>query len=441
MRMETKYLVSFDYLALGLCVALVTLGVISIAGATVEQPTSSLWVRQLEWSLLGMGFLIAVLLVDYQVLIRYAMVIYLAGLFGLLLCFSPWMGHESHGAQSWIKIKEIPFQLQPSEFAKITTILMLAKVLSNRQEQWNGILDLVRPLLVGFIPALLVLKQPDFGTAVVYGPITLLMMYVAGMPMSYLLLLFSPVLCLWGINHGLLWIMGWIVLISSLWLIALICRVPWTIWLPCLAVTCAAYVMIYQHGQTVWEHLPEHQKGRVQGYLNPDFDPSKTNYNINQSKIALGSGGFHGQGFGQGTQSTHGFLQEYQHDFIFPVVGEQFGFLGTMILLAMFLLMILRGLDTALETKALQGALLGAGVVALFFTHILINIGMVTGLIPVTGLPLTFISYGGSFMISSMVGVGLLVNIRMRSATEMVKESVFKARNPMSIPTTFYDEF
>lgn len=437
---DSKIWYSIDYLSLILAIALAAMGIVSLCGATLGNETMSHWVRQIIFVVVGFIFIIGLIFLDYRFLIRHAILIYMIGIVGLLLCFVPFLNHHVKGATSWIKLPGFP-QIQPSEFAKITTIILLARFLGNRKGQWNGLLDVLRPLIIGAFPAILILKQPDLGTAIVFGPVTLLMMFVAGMPISYLLLLLSPLLCMFGIFDDILYIMVWFGLISGLLLMAVIKRVPWTITAPCLTVAVAAYLGVFVYGQEVWEKVPPHAKNRLVGYLYPDTDLKKTNYNIWQSKVALGSGGFWGKGFGNGTQSKLEFLPEFQHDFIFPVVGEQFGFVGGLSLLAVFLLLMTRGLDTAVASKTMQGSLIAVGVVALFFSHIIINVGMVTGLLPVTGLPLTFISYGGSFMISSMIAVGLIMNVRMRSITETVEERFHTNRPQMVLPTRISDDF
>ena len=431
----------FDFITLILTLLLIGFGVVALAGATMENSTANLWIRQVAWVMMGLVCLFCVLLVDYQFWIRHALLVYLAGLVGLLLCFTPFLGHVSHGATSWIKIKGIPLQFQTSEFAKITTIIMLAKILSTKKEEWNGLLDILKPLSIAALPSLLIAKQPDTGTALVLIPITLVMMFVAGLPYPHLLLLISPALCLFGVSHDLLSLLLWVSLISFLLLLVVITKVPWTVWVPFLSLSVFAFVFVHEYGNVIWEHLPEHQKGRVLGYINPDFELNKTNYNINQSKIALGSGGFWGKGLGHGTQSKYQFLPELQHDFVFPVVGEQLGFWGGGTILGLFLLMFIRGIDTAMEARSLQGALLVSGVIGLFFTHLTVNVSMVSGLLPVTGLPLTFISYGGSFMLASMVGVGLIMNVRMWAAWEMLKDGFSAGRSQMSLPRKISDDF
>jgi rod shape determining protein RodA len=438
-----KDILHFDFLAFGLTTALIVCGLFAISGASapIEDGSwmSSLWFDQFIRVMIGVVFMSLIIFVDYQTFTRYSFIFYIAAVILLLLCFSP-IGQKTKGAFSWLKVGGLP-SIQPSEFAKLAVILFLANILSRRHEQWNGLLDMLKPLAIGIIPSLLILKQPDLGTAIIFGPVTIAMMIVSGMPLTYVLLMFSPFLCFFAISHEILFIILWFLIICSLLLMAIIYRVPATVWTLFLVIAVAAYIGVFQYGETIWEKLPDHQKSRIEVYLNPETNLKSTNWNINQSKIALGSGGMHGKGFGNGTQSTHGFLPEYQHDFIFPTIGEQFGFFGTMLLLSLFLLLLLRGIDTALETKSLQGSLIASGIVAMFFSHIFINVGMVTGLIPVTGLPLTFISYGGSFMITNLMAVGLLINVRMRSAEEYTKDSMFKMESQMSIPTTYSSEF
>jgi rod shape determining protein RodA len=442
---DSKIWFKIDYLSLLLMLSLVTVGILAIAGATTAEYTvdvirdKPLWVKQIAWALLGLVFLAGVVWVDYRLLIKYAPLLYILGIIGLILCYIPLFSHVSHGARSWVKLGIGP-QIQTSEIAKLTTLLMLARFLSNRKAQWNGLQDVIIPLAIGAVPAVLILAQPDLGTAVVFIPMTLIMMYAAGLPHSYLLLLLAPASCIMAIIPGVIPFLIWISLIFSLLLSIAYFRVPWSIWLPALTVTILAYAAIYNYGPVMWEHVPEHQKNRIIGYMNPEFDPRNTNYHIIQSKIALGSGGFWGKGLGEGTQGILKFLPEFQHDFVFPIWGEQAGFVGGTILLVLFLLLLMRGIDTALHTRVMQGALIAVGVVSLFFAHILINVGMVTGLLPVTGLPLTFISYGGSFMVCSMMAVGLIMNVRLRNSVDLIKERFGSNRPAMELPKTISDD-
>jgi len=438
---DSKIWYKFDYLTLLLTLALITIGIITIGGATYATDGNTVWVKQLIFAIVGLFLLIGILFLDYRVLIRYSPLYYTISLISLILCYVPGLSHKAKGAYSWIEIPIINFTLQPSEFVKIATILMLARVLGARRENWNSAWDVIFPLMIGAIPSILIATQPDIGTASVFIPVTLLMMFVAGMPYPIILLLFAPLTCFFGVSSNILFILIWVAILASLLLLAITKKTPLGITIPCILITVLAYFVVFQYGTDIWDKVPEYQKARIYGYMNPEFDPNGANFNVNQSKIALGSGGFWGKGIGEGTQSKFGFLPEFEHDFIFSLVGEQFGFFWASILLGMFLLLILRGVDTAMETKTLQGSLISSGVVSLFFSHIFINVGMVTGLLPVTGLPLTFISQGGSFLITSMIGVGLIMNIRMRTSEEMLREGFSSDRPSMALPTKFSDDF
>lgn len=430
-----------DFVALLLVTGLVGFGIAAIMGSTINDPSDSTWIRQTVWVGLGFVLLIGVMLVDYRWFIRWAPVVYGLALLALVLCFVPPFAHEAKGATSWIRIPGIPIPFQPAEFAKIATVLMLTWWMGRRQCRWNGFLDMAVPLAIGIVPSLLILRQPDLGTAIVFGPITVLMMFVSGMPLANVVLLLSPMLCLLGVVHDPIFLLLWVGLMSGVVLLTLWERTPWTVWVPFVTIACLAYVTVFAFGEKIWEEMPHHQKERLISYMDPEFDLKGANYNIYQAKIALGAGGFWGKGLGEGTQSTLGFIPEFEHDFIFTALGEQLGFIGGATLLGLFLFLIIRGLDTAIESKTLQGALIATGVIAMFFSHIFVNVGMVTGLLPVTGLPLTFISYGGTFMLANLIGVGLLLNVRYRASVSPAVESLGPNRQTMNIPKTYSEDF
>lgn len=430
-------LAEVDYLTLLLAFLLIGLGLASITGATLSG-SGFQWFSQSKWVLLGLPLLIGVLFIDYRQMVRYAPLFYILGIVGLILCFTPVIGHKSHGASSWVKLG--PVSMQPSELVKLTTLLMLAQWMGARKGQWDGLLDVLKPLAIGVLPSLLILVQPDLGTAIVFGPLTLVLMFVAGLPITHLCLILSPVFCLLGAFHSIELILLWVAGLTALLLASVWKRVSWTIWLPFISLACAAYLGVFIYGQTIWEKLPPHHQARIENYLNPEANMRDTGYNIMQSKIALGSGGFKGKGMGNSTQAEYEFLPEYEHDFAFSILGEQMGFVGGAVLLGLFLLLITRGVDTAMESRSLEGALIATGVITIYFSHIFINVGMVTGLLPVTGLPLTFVSYGGTFMLTNMLGVGLLINIRMQARRVEDPEARFTGRPPMALPTKVDDD-
>jgi rod shape determining protein RodA len=271
-------------------------------------------------------------------------------------------GMITSGAQRWIRIGSLSFQ--PSEFVKISLIMALAKFFHRPPHREGYTLrNLPLPFFFVFLPIVLILKQPDLGTAII------------------LLLIFVSVL--------------------------IFVRIRWSSLLT-IGLAGAAVIPL------LWRFLKEYQKKRIITFFNPDLDPLGAGYHLIQSKIAVGSGGIVGKGFMKGTQCKLGFLPEQQTDFIFSALGEEWGLVGSLLLVGLYLALILWGLRIAVEAKDRFGAILAFGVVSMFFWHVLINIGMVLGMMPVVGIPLPFLSYGGSFLISTLIGIGLLLNVSMR---------------------------
>lgn len=299
---------------------------------------------------------------DYAKLKKYAKPLYIINL--LMLVAVMFVGTSALGAQRWIQLG--PITLQPSEFSKLIMIICTASILSDRVGQlntWRQVLPI--GLYVG-IPFLLVLKQPDLGTSLVFLAITFGMLFVGRIKMSLLRNVFL------------------------------------------------AGVVLAPVG---WHFLKDYQKSRITVFLNPNADPFGAGYHIIQSKIAIGSGMLFGKGLFQGTQSQLNFLPENHTDFIFAVAGEEFGFIGTTIILLLYGVVIYRGLSIALHASDDFGTLLAVGVVSMFLFHILVNVGMTSGIMPVTGVPLPFMSYGVSSLTTNMLMVALLLNINAHHQT------------------------
>ena len=283
---------------------------------------------------------------------------------------------------------------------------------------------------------LIILKQPDFGTAIIFIPILLTMLFVGGADVSHLItivLIASIAIVLpmvltyreWVGAEGSSFLLdffqdaGLLLIVSGVLL--LITLVTFTlhffstmkflrkIYIPGVIISLGLMISV-----VIQKLFKVYQKRRILVFLNPDLDPQGSGYNIIQSKIAIGSGGFLGKGFLKGSQSQLGFLPEKTSDFVFSVVSEEWGFIGSIILVGLLGFIVLRGVQTAFEAKDKFGALLASGITTIFFFHIIINIGMAVGIMPVTGLPLTFISYGGSNLFVSMISIGILLNIRAR---------------------------
>lgn len=303
--------------------------------------------------------MLAVAVVPMRLLLRYAYVIYFLCLGGLVVVDI--IGHTGMGAQRWLKVGGLT--LQPSELMKLAVILALARYYHTLAlGDIRSFPTLIPPLVLLAVPAVLILRQPNLGTTVIMGGVGVAIMFVAG--------------------------------------------VQWRYFIGVLAALPAAAL-------AAWPLLHDYQKRRVLTFLEPEQDPLGAGYNIMQSMIAVGSGGMFGKGLLQGTQGRLNFLPEKHTDFIFTVLAEEWGFIGGMTLLLLYLLLLAAGIAVATVSRSAFGALVAAGITAFVFLHLFINIAMVMGLLPVVGLPLPFLSYGGSIMLSTLLGMGLLLNAHL----------------------------
>jgi len=360
---DRRLVQNFDWLLLGLVVIIAAMGIVNLysAGFNRTPPGSNpIYLKQVYWLAVGLALMGLTLLYDYRHLAKLAYPIYIISL--VLLLAVMFGGKMVSGSRRWLPLG--PFAFQPAELTKIAIILVLARYFSRRQ---TGSLlrfrDLLAPMAMVLIPVLLIVRQPDLGSGI-------LVLLVA---MSMLLFV--------GIN--------WRTLLGSTMTLVLLSPV-------------------------IWHFLKDYQRQRVLTFLNPEQDPLGAGYHIIQSKIAVGSGMFWGKGFLHGTQSQLHFLPEQHTDFVFSVFAEEWGFLGSVVLLLLFTGLTLWGLQVARDCKENFGQLLALGVTSLILWQFIINIGMVSGLMPVVGIPLPFFSYGGSSLITTLVGVGFLLNIRMR---------------------------
>jgi len=297
-----------------------------------------------------------------------------------------------------------PIHVQPSELSKIATVLVLARFLSHRNRDLTRVRAFIPPLLLVLLPTLLVFKQPDLGTALVFSSIILPMFFWAGMRPLHLFFMISPGLTLICAFHP--WTLAPMVLI----LVAIVFFER-----PKLLTTSILFLVnltVAVGAPYLWENkLHAYQKRRILTFLNPDMDKLGAGYQVIQSKVAIGSGGLKGKGFLEGTQTKLAFLPEQHTDFIFSVVGEEFGFVGALLVLALFMFIIWRAFSIAVQVKSRFSSLVAVGLATILVFHVFVNIGMTIGVMPVTGLPLPFLSYGGSTLIMSMVLIGFLLNI------------------------------
>jgi rod shape determining protein RodA len=315
--------------------------------------------RQLSWVGVGLVGLLVVVSVDYRNLVRFAPVFYVVGVGLLLSVFI--LGRTVSGARRWIHVG--PLTVQPSELFKLIFIITLAWALTSARGERLSRVALVGTFVLLGVPFFLVVKQPDLGTALVLVPVLGATLVGLGLRMKVL--------------GGLA--LGSVALMPLAWFV-----------------------------------LKPYQRDRLLVYLDPFRDPLGTAYNVIQAKIAIGSGQLLGKGIGGATQSRLAFLPERHTDFIFAVFAEMWGFLGCLVLIVAYALLVLRGFEIAAGTRETRGRILALGVTSVFAVQILINIGMVTGLLPIVGIPLPLMSYGGSSMVVSLTALGLLISIRMR---------------------------
>jgi rod shape determining protein RodA len=359
---QRRFFNVFDFPLLGLALLLCAAGVAAIYSANLQSESAlmkSLYIRQLYWIALSLLAMAAAMMVDYRTLERFAYPLYSLGL--MILGATLITGRAAGGSRRWIGLAGVNFQ--PSEIMKIVLIIALARMFDDMMKKENlGAADLVKPGLLTLAPFLMVAAQPDLGTAMVLLFLFILTAFFNGLRRSF------------------------------------VARV-----LGLMAMAAPAF----------WFLLKPYQQKRILTLLNPEGDPMGHGYHIIQSKIAIGSGGLWGKGIFMGTQSKLNFLPAKHTDFIFSVLAEEVGFFGAMALIAVFFILILRMMEVMGMAKDKFGSLLVMGVAGMISFNFIFNIGMTMGLFPVVGIPLPFISYGGSALIANFIGLGLILNVSM----------------------------
>ena len=306
-------------------------------------------------------------LIDYRLLRAYTPIVWLAAVIGLIIVLIPGLGSEINGARAWISLPG-GFQLQPAELAKIAIIVGMAMILADREESDKDPtdLDVLKALAIAAVPVLLIVAQPDLGTVLIISAAVVAMIGASGAPAR--------------------WVIGLLL---------------------------AAIVGVFAAVQT--GAVSSYQVARLQSFVDPSADPQATGYQLRQSRITIGSGGLLGKGLFEGPQTNGRFVPEQQTDFIFTVAGEELGFVGCSIILLLYILFFIRAFAICRRSSDLFGRLVCIGVIAWFAFQTFENIGMTMGLMPMTGVPLPFLSYGGSSMFANLIGVGLLQNVHARS--------------------------
>lgn len=375
------------------------LTVLYSAGQTeVSSGANGIWIRQLVFIAVATTAAIVTTRISYRILEWAAPWMYALALLALVLTLVIGTGQgTASGTSSWLGIGGA--RIQPVEFAKIATIVMLARWLAGRKEPPGSLGALIPPIAIAAVPTMLVMLQPDLGSAMVFGGILFASLFWAGTRLPLLLFLASPVISL---------VLAWNTLLWSVWMVALFLML--LRWRPFLLEGATVYLANSAMGVlaiVLWNRLDDFQRARILTFIDPTADPLHRGYNAAQARISIGSGGLLGAGYGEGPLKRSGFVPEHWTDFIFTVVGEELGFLGVLTVLGLFLSLLVVLTQIARRAADPFASIVVFGVVGLFFTHIFENIGMTISLTPITGIPLPFFSYGGSFLIATGIAIGL----------------------------------
>ncbi|NQU04573.1 MAG: rod shape-determining protein RodA [Calditrichaeota bacterium] len=378
---------------------MVVIGIILIYSADHSQGLRTHFTRQVYFSLAGLLLLTVAASITPRIYYALAYVFYIVGMIGLVLVLI--MGIIGFGAKRWLVVGGI--NVQPSEPLKLALIFAVARVLSSRSSYISYWKMIGKAALLGGIPTIFLLLQPDLGTATVLPIIIASMLAWFGIPLKIFILFLLPFLSLF------LTVSPWIVLP----LIAVGFAYLWKSGIRWVGITGMLFVCAVATitAPTAWNQLEPYQQKRLTTFLNPAADPLGSGYQVIQSKVAIGSGGFAGQGFLKGPQTQLRFLPEQHTDFIFALAGEEFGFVGVTVILVFLVLYGWSGFRLAMRTKNQFMSFVAVGITTLVLYHAVVNIGMVIGVLPVTGLPLPFLSYGGSFLITCMTATGILLSV------------------------------
>ncbi|MGL4677288.1 MAG: rod shape-determining protein RodA [Brevinema sp.] len=411
------------------------IGIIFIMSAgQSDNGSNTLYLRQLLWVILGIGVGVAILSIDYYYIIETSSIYYGIGL--LLLIITLLFGKEVKGAQSWLGIGG--FGIQSSEIMKLCYILFYAKFLKNTPKDEREFTTFFKSLFLLIPPLILVLLQPDVGTAVIFCSIYIVMSFIGFQKISILLgivmvgVITSSLILVYTyyqfyylktfdniilfdiiLNHNSFIAIAVILLIYAIitFGIELIQPMPWISKFTSISLIFGLSFLSTGIASSI---LKSYQWNRLLVFINPEFDRLGSGYNIIQSQIAIGAGGLTGQGLFQGSQNLRGFLPEKHTDFIFAIIAEETGFVGSLLLIILYGIYCILMVKTILSSKDVEGSYIIAGILAMFATHICINIGMNLGIAPVTGLPLPFISYGGSFYLTCITSSALVLNVYSR---------------------------
>lgn len=382
---------------------LVAIGLLTVYSATsVPGAHEGLWVRQLLWAGIALAVAWVVASIHYRAYDALAWPLYAFALVLLVLVLVK--GSSAMGARRWLDLG--PIRFQPSELAKIATVLVLARRFDKEKLDLRRFAEWFPALLVALVPFVLVAREPDLGTSLTFPVMLVALYFWAGMPPGQLLLGLSPV-----INAALFFVTG------TLWWSAGVVALLLGVVRPRPVTLLAVLLLNAAVGFTLpraWDQLHDYQKRRIETFVNPGSDPYHAGYQVIQSRIAIGSGGLAGVGYLKGTQKGLAFLPMRHTDFIFSVIGEEWGLLGTALVVVLYALLILRGFRLALVARSRFAGLMVVGLVTALLYHVSVNVLMTIGWAPVTGLPLPLISYGGTALLANGIQIGLLQNVALR---------------------------
>ncbi len=401
MRIDYNIKDKFDFGILASVLVLFGLGLLAIFSSTVNNPqVQDNFQKQLVWGAISVVVFFITYSLPTKVFKTVAIPSYLLSIIMLVAVLV--IGRQISGSKSWIMFGPVGFQ--PSEFAKIATILAVGWYLSRNNTDIDSFKDIVISLAIGFFPMMLILLEPDMGTSIVFIGVILTIIFWKGISSFSLFVVLSPafiaISALFGIAY---FVVGLAIIITFL-----------LVFKKDLFFSASIFGLNLASGfftDYLLNALSPHQQKRIQAFIDPMSDPLGSGYNTIQAKVAIGSGGLTGKGFLEGHQTQLQFIPEQWTDFAFCVIGEEFGFIGSVVVLTMFLILFLRILKIAYATKDEFSSLIVIGILSVYFIHFLINMGMVVGILPVVGIPLPFFSYGGSSLVVNMLMLGIVENI------------------------------
>ncbi len=401
MRIDYNIKDKFDFGLFLPALLLFGFGLLAIYSSTVNNTfAQENFQRQVVWGIIGFVIFFITYSLPTNIFKSLAIPAYLVSI--LLLVAVIIMGRQISGSKSWLVIGSVGFQ--PSEIAKIGTIMAIAAYLSRTNCNIDSFKDILITLAIGFTPVLLILMEPDMGTSIVFFGMILIMFFWKGISSFSLFVVLSPALVAIAAIFGMIYF-----IVALLVVIGLLITFKKNLFFS--ASIFATSLSSGFFADYVYHALSPHQQKRIQSFLDPNADPLGSGYNTIQAKVAIGSGGLFGKGFLAGNQTQLQFIPEQWTDFAFCVIGEEFGFIGSIIVIVIFLILFLRILKLCFNTKDEFMGLVSIGILSVYLIHFIINLGMVVGILPVIGIPLPFISYGGSSLLVSMFMLGILANL------------------------------